>query len=103
YSCSCSHLMIVANLDIVRITINKLKTNAPLIINANGMLTSPIAFQSMEPVTWWEPQIVQARRQVYVFELSRSSPGHIVRESTRSSRQIQIAGATVRERLDHCR
>jgi hypothetical protein len=93
--------MIVADFDVVRITVDEPKTNPPLIVHGNRVLALSIIFERVKVIAWWHFQVAQGRRQVDVLEFAGSSPGHISWEASRLSRQEQLSGAFVGERLDH--
>lgn len=93
--------MVVADFDVVRITVYEPKTNAPLIVHGNGVLAFAVIFQCMKVIAWWHFQVAQRRRQVDVLEFTGSSPGHVGREPGRLARQVQLSGAFVGECLDH--
>lgn len=45
--------MIVTNLDIVGVAIDKPKAYAPLVVYRNGMLPFAVAFKGVQSVAWW--------------------------------------------------
>lgn len=93
--------MVIADLDVVRITVHEPKTNSPLIVHRNGVLPFAVVLQRVKMIARWHFQVAQGRRQVDVLEFACGSPGYIGWETGRLSRQEQVSGAFVRERLDH--
>jgi hypothetical protein len=63
-------LMIVDDLDVVNVVTLPYKTNAPLIVNANTMLTFAVAFQRFQSVAWGDPQVLQRSGAMEVQQLS---------------------------------
>jgi hypothetical protein len=51
--------MIVRDFDFVRIATTPNKADAPLVVNANRILTSPIAFQLFETISGRRPQVLK--------------------------------------------
>jgi hypothetical protein len=49
------------------------KTDAPLIIDANAVLSQPVTFQSFKSVAWRHSQVIQATGNLQLSELS---PGY---------------------------
>jgi len=51
--------MIVSNLHVVRITFAPFEADAPLVIDADAMLSGPIAAQFLQPIGRRSAQIIQ--------------------------------------------
>src|SRR5258708_39956980 len=68
--------VIIDNFDIrrARRPIRPLKTNAPLIVDANAVLPLPIALQRFEPVARQRRQITKDMRGFETIELEPSRP-----------------------------
>src|ERR1700730_13609971 len=68
--------VIIDNLDIrrARRPIRPLKTNAPLIVDADAVLPLPIALQRFEPVARQRRQIMKDVRSFEAIELEPSGP-----------------------------
>jgi len=94
--------VIVDNLDIVRVTVLPPKADAPLVVDANAVLTLSVAAQRFEPIAGRDTQVLNRACSMYVQELSpclpldRAKPGDefVVEEPGR---------VTVFERSDHLR
>jgi len=56
--------VVVHDLDIPSSILAPFEANAPLIIDANAMLTAPTAVQGLEPVARWNAQILEPFRCV---------------------------------------
>jgi hypothetical protein len=53
------------------------KTEPPLIVDADAVLTGPITFQCLEPVAWRHPQIIQPSRDFKLPELAAGHGGYV--------------------------
>jgi hypothetical protein len=93
--------MIVTDFDVVGISVDELKTDAPLVIDGDRVLPLPMTIERVEPITWRDLQVVQPRSQVDILQLTRCPLGDIRWEPFRPARDVQLLGAPVRERLDH--
>jgi hypothetical protein len=56
-------LMVVYDLNVVRIALAPAKANSPLIVDPDAVLAFPIAPQGFQPVPW-QPQIPEASRGI---------------------------------------
>jgi hypothetical protein len=73
--------VIITNLDVISIAVFKPKTDPPLIIDRNRMLTLPVALQRVEPISWRRSQVLERACQIYIFELSGCSLRYTCREA----------------------
>jgi hypothetical protein len=51
--------MIIHDLNIVRITMSPCKTDPPLVIDTNTVLSPPITLHCLEPISRWDQQITE--------------------------------------------
>lgn len=49
-------LVVVTDSDIFNVSIDPSKANAPLLVNANTVLSSTISLQRLQPIARWHPQ-----------------------------------------------
>ena len=56
--------MVINDFDLVRIPVFPDETDAPLVVNANTMLSGPLPFQAFKPVARRHPQILKTFRTV---------------------------------------
>jgi hypothetical protein len=56
-------------LDIVSVSLSPDKTDTPLIVDADGVLPGPRAFQHLKTIAWWHAQIIEPRNSVDQKEL----------------------------------
>lgn len=75
-----SELMVVAELDVVCLAIYESEADPPLIIHGNRMLPSSISGKRMKPITRRNSQIVEARREIDILQLSSRPLRHIRRD-----------------------
>src|SRR6266446_4980468 len=68
--------VIIDNLDVrrARRSIRPLKTDSPLIVDADAVLPLPIALQSFEPIAGQRRQIMKDMRRFEAIELEPSGP-----------------------------
>jgi hypothetical protein len=66
--------MIVHDLDQIRTVVAPLKTNPPLIVDADRMLATAIAFQGFEPVAGRLPEIVELSRAIQQEQFAAGLP-----------------------------
>ena len=93
--------MVVRNLDVVGIPVDEPETDAPLVVDGDGMLSLPVSLKFVESVAGRNLQVLEARSQVYVLELSRRPLGDLPWKPFRLTRRVQLLRVPVRERLDH--
>ena len=62
--------MVIRHLDVVGIAILPAKAYAPLVIDANAVLSSPIPRQAFQPITRWNAQVVQAFSSINLHQLA---------------------------------
>lgn len=70
-------LVIVTDLYVICVAIDKSEANTPLIVDRNSVLTFPVAFECVKSIAVWNLQIIKPTCQMYVFKLTRGSLGHI--------------------------
>jgi hypothetical protein len=66
--------MIIHDLDIVRITLSPGKADPPLVIDTNTVLSPPITFQCLQPISRRDPQITERCGTVENQKLPSRSP-----------------------------
>jgi hypothetical protein len=66
--------MVIDNFDLVRIRVLPDETDAPLVINADTVLSGSFAFQAFEPISRRHPQILKTFRAVKTEQLAQGSP-----------------------------
>lgn len=64
--------MVVNDLDFLWPSCGPPKTDPPLVVDSNAVLTPPIAFQRLEPVSRRNPQLLKALRLPNLSELAES-------------------------------
>lgn len=66
--------MIIYDFNIVCIAGLPFKTNAPLIINTNTVLTLPAAFKRFQLIARWLPEVLEITGTVQIDKLSSCLP-----------------------------
>jgi hypothetical protein len=93
--------MIVDKLDIERITVPPHETEAPLVVDADTVLTSTIAAQQLEPVPGRYAEAVEVGRGIDLPELAESDPLQLGGQPLRGLPVEQPLSPLVGEALDH--
>jgi hypothetical protein len=93
--------MVIADFNVVCLTILKTKANAPLRIDRNSVLPLPVARKRMEPIARGYLQIIQTLSQMHIFELPSGSLRHVWRELIGSPYGIELLGALNGKSLNH--
>jgi hypothetical protein len=65
-------LVVIHNLDFIRVPVTPRKANAPLVIDADAVLALPIAFQALQSVSRQRRERSDIRRRVKYVELAKS-------------------------------
>lgn len=94
--------MIVHDLDVFGIGTGRAKTDAELIVHADAPLASAIAIELLEAVRWRCAQILDASRQLELFQLSQPR-AFDVREARRAAQPEQGFRVGTLERPDRRR
>jgi hypothetical protein len=93
--------MIVHYLDVVGIPTVPFKTDAPLVVNANAVLTLSVARQFLEAIRQRYAQILQDLGSVQNLKPPSGNPLDILREFTRELTIEDSFRFLTREGLDH--
>ena len=93
--------MVIDDLDLVGIGILPAETDPPLVVDPDAVLPRPIAFELLEPVTRWNPEVLKGFGSVERDQLPEHDPaefGGIVpdRLALEQARRVPVA-----EGLDH--
>ena len=94
-------LVVVAELDVVRIAVDKTETDAPLVIDRNGVLPDAVSLECMEPIAGRHTQVRDLERRVDGFELSERAARHVGGHLLGLARSEQLLGLPVGKGLDH--
>lgn len=74
-------LVIVADFNIVRVAITESEADSPLIIDRDRVLSLAVVLQRVQPISGWNPEIVEARREVNVLELTHCATCKVRRKA----------------------
>ena len=66
--------MIIDNFHVFGISANPTKTYAPLVINADAVLTLAVASELLESVCWWNSKIEQASGSIEYEKFAQCHP-----------------------------
>src|SRR5882757_1282333 len=93
--------VIVHDLRIPRRSLAPFKAYPPLIVDADAVLSTPVAMQGFEPITRRHPQIVELFGRVNGKELGSCAALNLVRHGLDRITGKQRCRALVGEALDH--
>jgi hypothetical protein len=100
FLCHSALLVVIHNLNSVRVSVSPFKANAPLVIDTHAVLALAIPFQSLQPISWQSRERSDIRRRIDHVQLAKSralyrlEPAHEV-----SSEKVLGVGAA--EGPDH--
>jgi hypothetical protein len=73
-------LVVVADLDFVRISVAPTEADPPLVADAHAVLSCSVPGKSLQPVAWRHAKVREALDSVQQQELPVSPPLHVGRE-----------------------
>ena len=95
--------MIIRYLHIKRVAVFKPKAYSPLVIYGNGALPNSVPLQPMKPIARRDPQVIHARSEIQILQLSYRPFPYFWREPLRLAVLVQPLSAPVGKGLDHAR
>ena len=96
-------LVVIAELDVVRVAVSEAETDPPLIVDGDRVLAFPVPFQRMEPIAGRHPEVFEAGGHVHVLELPQRAPRQVRGDTTHVAGDEERLGASVGKGLDHRR
>lgn len=93
--------MVVDDLDIVRVSVDPSKADAPLVVDANAVLPCSAAFQRFQSIARRNREIAQPCDGRQLRELSRRSAANRGRKSPRRSAAVKVLGVGTAKARDH--
>jgi len=94
-------LVVGAELDVVRVAAVEAKTDPPLVVDGDGMLSSPSPLEGVQSVSRRYAQVGEGDGDMDGFELAQCSARDVRRDSLRLAGPEELLGPSVGERLDH--
>lgn len=94
-------LVIVAELNVVGVTIGKPKADAPLVVHCDRVLTMPIGPERVKAITPWHLEVVESTGEMHILKFTNRATDQIRRQPLGPSRAEKIIGTPIRERFDH--
>jgi hypothetical protein len=95
--------MIVRHLDIVWTRVGPPKANPKLIVDADRVLPSPIAFQTLEPIARWYAEGFKSYSGVEHTQLATGNPKNIAGKAFRTEPAEHSLSFLIPEPLDRHR
>src|SRR5579862_5865418 len=77
--------VIITYFNVVCIPVYEPEADTPLIVDRDSMLPLPVPAQGVQPIPGRDPEIVEACREIDVFQLPRRSSLHVPREALAAS------------------
>jgi hypothetical protein len=85
----------------MRMTILPNKTDPPLVVDSNTVLTLPVRAKSLKPVARWNLEVLQRRGSIHLHQFPERNTLYLVRNCLASFAAKELAGLLVPEALDH--
>jgi len=93
--------VVILDLHVLSASFGPAKANAPLIVDPNAVLASPIAFECLQPVAWWHSKSIQRRSSIEQVQLAIRGFMDAWVQSLRRLSTPDLLGVAVGERSDH--
>ena len=81
--CSRVKSVVVDDFHVIRAPIRPNEADAPLVVDADRVLSRPITAERLKAIARWRPQIVQHTRRVHRLQLTTGDPEEIRRKAFR--------------------
>ena len=94
-------LVIVGQLDIDRSFAGLDKTDPKLVVDADRILSGPVAFERLQPISGTRLQVAQQHRSIQIAKLSSSDLDKICRKAFANNSVKSILGLLVAEAFNH--
>lgn len=83
-----SPLVVIAELDIVDITVFEPEADTPLVVDRDRVLPLAVAFKRVQPVARWDPEILDPCGRIDLLELAHGPLRHIRWHAARLAGQV---------------
>lgn len=93
--------MVIGKFNIEGVSIAEDEADAPLIVDANAMLSGPVVLQCLKMISWRGAQKFQFRRRIDQGQFRPRPPDDISRNALGENPGEEGRGAVVGECLDH--
>jgi hypothetical protein len=96
-----SPLVVIDDLYITSIAGAPSEANAPLIVDPDAVLTSPVAFQRFQSIPRWNAEKVESRRRIDLQQLSMCNSLYAGRKAPAMLAPKELFRFSIRKALDH--
>jgi hypothetical protein len=99
-----SYLVIIDDLNVIRITVTPAKGHSPLIVDPYAVESLQIPFQALKPVPGRHSKICQIRRLMQIKQFTARNSSKLIRKRAGCPCSLvvkQILGESIPERLYH--
>jgi hypothetical protein len=93
--------VIVADFNVVGVTIGQPKADAPLVVHRDRVLAMPICLEGMQVIAPRHLEVVEAGGEMHILEFTNRTSDQVGWKPLGPSGREEIMGAPIRERLDH--
>ena len=93
--------MVIGYFNIIGVTLHEPKTNTPLIVDCNGMLSFPVAFEGMQSVARRNPKVAESCSVMNVLQTPDRSFDQVLRQPFRLAVNKKLLGFLIGKGLDH--
>jgi hypothetical protein len=93
--------VVIADFNVIGISIVETKANPPLVVNRDGVLTLSVTRKDMQSVTRGHLQVLQTDGKVQILEFARGALLDIRWQAFRLTRRIKGLRFAICEALDH--
>ena len=93
--------MVVGNLSIKGVPVFSAEADSPLVVDADAVLSGSVALQRFQPVSRWDPQILQLHGILQKSQFPPRNPVEITGETFGSLALPNTLGEPISEALDH--
>jgi hypothetical protein len=94
-------LMVVAQFNVMAAAVPPDETDAPLVVDPDGMLPPPVSLEGFEVIARWHPEILQASHRVDQKQLPNRTLQDISTDPARRFSCMEPRRPPIREALDH--
>ena len=93
--------MVIDDFNLIGMSVPTLETDPPLIVDAETVLSTPVAGQGFQTMGRRDTQIIQGDRRIEPFKTHLRSAMNVLRDTAGCLSTCKFSGFLVPEALDH--
>ena len=93
--------MIICYLNVKCVAINEPETDAPLVVDGDGILPFSLPLEGVQSITGRGPQVIEPGGEMDIFQATNRSSDQVWRQAFRFAFCEHLLGIAIRERSDH--